>query len=161
MRNIILLICACAATLLWVGNFFPAEKEEKNKAQINEFNINASDTGESQFDVEQLAKILGVDYQLIEGKNKTKSPDYIDITLSLVAIYRTGDMAKVRLKVKKPTKEIFINAAQGDEFESLILKKISATTVEILNNEHTTLLKMYKPQVISIINTNSVEEATK
>ena len=162
MRNILVLLCVCIAAFVWVSDFLLLGDDNSNKKEANSFNLETSRVSQKQFDIEQLAKTLGVDYQYI-GKNKEDviEPDIIEVTLSLVAIYTSGDMAKARLKVKSPTGEDTINVIKGDKFESLELSKISATEVELLNSGQTVQLKMYKPQVISITKTNGVEEVTK
>ncbi|MEL0647377.1 hypothetical protein V6248_08070 [Pseudoalteromonas agarivorans] len=162
MRNILILLCTVIAVVMWVSDIVLLSTESSKKKEITTVDLNTSDVTKSQFNIEQLAKTLGVNYQLISNEAEVLvEPSVIEITLSLVAIYTSGDMAKVRLRLNTPTGEETIDVVKGDNFESLELSNVSATEVELLNGDQTVQLKMYKPQVISITKTNGVEEVTK
>ena len=162
MRNILILLCSVIAVAMWVSDIVLPGTESSKKKEVSTANLNTADVTKSQFNIKQLAKTLGVNYQLINKEAEVLvEPNVIEVTLSLVAIYTSGDMAKVRLRLKTPTREDTIDVIKGDNFESLELSKVSATEVELLNGDQTVQLKMYKPQVISITKTNGVEEVTK
>ncbi|ATC81036.1 hypothetical protein PAGA_a0477 [Pseudoalteromonas agarivorans DSM 14585] len=141
----------------------PENQSHQKKAPAS-VKLNVSRVAQTQFDIEQLANTLGVDYSEI-GKDSNegddKGPDIIDATLSLVSVYTSGNVANARIKIKTPDGEELINLSKGDKFESLELQEILAAAVELSNNGQQVLLKMYKPEVISITKTNGVEEVTK
>lgn len=158
MRNILLLISACVILALWLSDFFISTENERSDKETASFNISVADTGESRFDISQLAKVLGVDYKKIDDDQNKEKPSFQEVTLSLVSIYTSGEKAKVRLRIKNGNDEELLDLMAGDKFQSLVLKKVNTTEVELLNNDKIVFLKMYKPQVISITTTKSVEE---
>lgn len=158
MRNIFLLISACIILALWVSDFFISIEDGNNSKEATPFNISVEDTGESRFNISQLAKVLGVDYKRIEDKNVGEAPSIQEVKISLVAIYISGDKIKVRLRIINGNDEKLLDLMPGDIFQSLTLKKVSTSQIELLNNDDIVHLKMYKPQVISITETKSVEE---
>ncbi|HAG40758.1 MULTISPECIES: hypothetical protein [Pseudoalteromonas] len=164
MRNILILLCVCIAIITWVSDFLLPENQSHQKKAPASVKLNVSRVAQTQFDIEQLANTLGVDYSEI-GKDSNegddKGPDIIDATLSLVSVYTSGNVANARIKIKTPDGEELINLSKGDKFESLELQEILAAAVELSNNGQQVLLKMYKPEVISITKTNGVEEVTK
>ena len=164
MRNILILLCVCIAIITWVSDFLLPENQSHQKKAPASVKLNVSRVAQTQFDIEQLANTLGVDYSEI-GKDSNegddKGPDIIDATLSLVSVYTSGNVANARIKIKTPDGEELINLSKGDKFESLELQEILVAAVELSNNGQQVLLKMYKPEVISITKTNGVEEVTK
>ncbi|KPZ52516.1 hypothetical protein AN391_03659 [Pseudoalteromonas sp. P1-13-1a] len=164
MRNILILLCVCIAIITWVSDFLLPENQSHQKKAPASVKLNVSRVAQTQFDIEQLANTLGIDYSEI-GKDSNegddKGPDIIDATLSLVSVYTSGNVANARIKIKTPDGEELINLSKGDKFESLELQEILAAAVELSNNGQQVLLKMYKPKVISITKTNGVEEVTK
>ncbi|MCW1718710.1 hypothetical protein OIZ54_08080 [Pseudoalteromonas sp. A3] len=163
MRNILILLCVCIAIIIWVSDFLLPDNQSRQKKDTAPVKLNASKVAQTQFNIEQLANTLGVDYTEI-GKDESENsegPDVIDATLSLVSVYTSGEVANARIKIKTPDGEELINLSKGDKFESLELQEILAAAVELSNNGQQVLLKMYKPEIISITKTNGVEEVTK
>ncbi|MEL0633127.1 hypothetical protein V6237_10125 [Pseudoalteromonas carrageenovora] len=164
MRNILILTCVCIAIIMWVGDFLFPDTQSNLKKQPTSVALNTAKVAHSQFNIEQLANTLGVDYTEIgkdESENTENEPDTEEVTLSLVSVYISGDVANARIKVKSSKEEKLINLSKGDKFESLALNEILAAAVELSNNGQRVLLKMYKPEVISITKTNGVEEVTE
>ena len=122
MRNIFLLISACIILALWVSDFFISIEDGNNSKEATPFNISVEDTGESRFNISQLAKVLGVDYKRIEDKNVGESPSIQEVKISLVAIYISGDKIKVRLRIINGNDEKLLDLMPGDIFQSLTLK---------------------------------------
>lgn len=158
MRNIILLLCIFIGIIFWAGNYFVSKNDSNTDTELTVFTLSQS-YDDVHFDIKKLAYILGVDYQKVEAEKIVQEPKYTEVELSLVSIYTSGDLAKIRLRLNDVAEgDIYIDAIQGDEFNSLLLSKIGSTSVELINNGKTVLLKMYKPQVINIAKETNVEE---
>lgn len=158
MRNIILLLCIFIGIIFWTDNYFVSKNDSNTDTELTVFTLSQS-YDDVHFDIKKLAYILGVDYQKVEAEEIVQEPKYTEVELSLVSIYTSGDLAKIRLRLNGVAEgDIYIDAMQGDEFNSLLLSKIGSTSVELINNGKTVLLKMYKPQVINIAKETNVEE---
>ncbi|CAM2780111.1 hypothetical protein [Pseudoalteromonas atlantica] len=164
MRNILILLCVCIAIIIWVSDFLlPGNQSHQKKAPAS-VKLNVSRVAQTQFDIEQLASTLGVDYTEIgkdSNEDDDKGPDIIDATLSLVSVYASGEIANARIRINSPDGEELINLSKGDKYESMELQEVLAAAVELANNGEQVLLKMYKPEIVSITKTNGVEEVTK
>ncbi|NHH89260.1 hypothetical protein [Pseudoalteromonas sp. MB47] len=161
MKNIIILIFAVISILLWVSDFLFEDKLTADKQIDEPLPVITKDISATQFNVEGLADILGINFARIKDKQQDALPDVFDISISLISIHTSGGFAKARLRITgENNKETVVDAVKGDKFHSLELKSIMSTGVELINNEKEYLLKMYKPQVINITRTENVEEVS-
>lgn len=161
MKNIIILIFAVISILLWVSDFLFESESIADKQKDEPLPVITKDISATQFNVEGLAEILGINFARIKDKQQEALPDVFDISISLISIHTSGGFAKARLRIKdENNKQFVVDAVEGDIFHSLELKAITATDVKLVNNKKEYLLKMFKPQVINITRTENVEEVS-
>lgn len=159
MKNITLLVLFIIAISFWLSDylFLGADSRLHEKNEVNL--IDLKDVTVKQFNIEQLAKTLGVDFSRIESEEEKTIEDTFEIEVSLISIHTSGDFAKARLRIKNSdNKNVIVDAVLGESFHSLELTAITPTYVELVNNKNVYLLKMFKAQKFSITRTNTEED---
>ncbi|MBE0349621.1 hypothetical protein PLIP_a3160 [Pseudoalteromonas lipolytica LMEB 39] len=123
--------------------------------------MSIDDTNFQQFEVKNLAKLLGVDYELIKSEHSADVSSSVDITLSLISIFTSGELAKVRLKYQEDNEISYVDLTEGEQFYSYQITQIHSSSVVLKNQEQTISLKMFKPHLVTITKQNNEEDVTQ
>ena len=152
MKNIIIAVIFIL-TLIWL--FFTGIYLGNNESIYNEPDYSKGieldlkkDTIDA--DIDRLAKLLKVNYQIDVNEALVLSTNEKDVALEIVVIYTSKHNFKIRIKRRVDGEENQHDMVIGDKLYNFTLTKIMPSSAVLDDGVNKVILKMFKTTIISI-----------
>ncbi|MCG7543697.1 hypothetical protein MHM93_05805 [Pseudoalteromonas sp. MM17-2] len=151
MRNLLIFAAVIIGLVWWASQYLINFGAQANDKELSMLELNPELLQSEELDVEQLANTLGVEYEPIVAE-QISEPEFKDLRVSLVAIYKSGEQQQARVRVSDGDTQTMFNLSAGEQLEHFTVVEIKPTQVLFEHDQESFVVKMYKSASIRVQN---------